>query len=238
MNMDVLDNPAWHSLRGHHAALGRSADAAATYDSQVSVFGAVAESSGLPDLAGLLAAGEVVGIACPEPIANPDPAQWKQHQVVPVHQMVCEAPVPGPDADMVRLGPEHVDAMLALVKLTEPGPFAPRTIEMGHYWGVIEDGRLLAMAGERLCPPGWVELSGVCTPWPWTGGVSVYPRAAGSFRARCKVLSACCCWWAVRNYCGRCLRATWLPASTPNERSDSGAVVICCRTTQHRREAG
>ena len=64
---------------------------------------------------------------------------------------------------MERLGDQHVDAMLELVRLTEPGPFAPRTIEMGDYWGVIEDGRLLAMAGERLKPEGWIELSGVCT---------------------------------------------------------------------------
>ena len=44
-----------------------------------------------------------------------------------------------------------------------PGPFAPRTIELGGYVGVVEDGRLLAMAGERMAVPGHTEVSGVCT---------------------------------------------------------------------------
>jgi predicted GNAT family acetyltransferase len=53
--------------------------------------------------------------------------------------------------------------MLALVARTQPGPFEPRTIELGTYLGIRRDGRLVAMAGERLRPPGWVEVSAVCT---------------------------------------------------------------------------
>jgi predicted GNAT family acetyltransferase len=53
--------------------------------------------------------------------------------------------------------------MLELVAQTKPGPFAPRTVDMGGYVGLREDGRLIAMAGERLRPPGWTEISAVCT---------------------------------------------------------------------------
>jgi predicted GNAT family acetyltransferase len=53
--------------------------------------------------------------------------------------------------------------MLALTELTRPGPFLKRTIEMGAYLGIRRDGRLVAMAGERLHVPGWTEISGVCT---------------------------------------------------------------------------
>jgi predicted GNAT family acetyltransferase len=53
--------------------------------------------------------------------------------------------------------------MLQLVERTQPGPFLPRTIEMGTYLGVRHQGRLVAMAGERLRPPGWTEISAVCT---------------------------------------------------------------------------
>ena len=53
--------------------------------------------------------------------------------------------------------------MLALVERTRPGPFLPRTIELGTYLGVRDDGVLVAMAGERLHPPGWTEISAVCT---------------------------------------------------------------------------
>ncbi|MGC4932666.1 GNAT family N-acetyltransferase [Gordonia sp. DT30] len=60
------------------------------------------------------------------------------------------------------LGPSDVGEMLDLVRLTRPGPFFERTIEMGTYLGIRIDGRLIAMAGERLRPPGWTEISAVC----------------------------------------------------------------------------
>jgi predicted GNAT family acetyltransferase len=56
-----------------------------------------------------------------------------------------------------------VPEILDLVERTKPGPFAKRTIEMGRYLGIRREGRLIAMAGERLRPPGWTEVSAVCT---------------------------------------------------------------------------
>ncbi len=53
--------------------------------------------------------------------------------------------------------------MMDLIKRTEPGPFFPRTIELGGYLGLRIDGELVAMAGRRINPPGWVEISAVCT---------------------------------------------------------------------------
>ncbi|PKM07075.1 MAG: GNAT family N-acetyltransferase [Gammaproteobacteria bacterium HGW-Gammaproteobacteria-4] len=72
---------------------------------------------------------------------------------------------PEPDAALVAvpLGAVHLPQVLDLVAATKPGPFGPRTIEMGEYFGVFEDGRLLAMAGERLHAGALREVSGVCT---------------------------------------------------------------------------
>jgi predicted GNAT family acetyltransferase len=56
-----------------------------------------------------------------------------------------------------------VPEILDLVARTEPGPYLPRTVEMGTYLGIRHDGRLVALAGERLHPPGWTEISAVCT---------------------------------------------------------------------------
>jgi predicted GNAT family acetyltransferase len=53
--------------------------------------------------------------------------------------------------------------MLDLVERTRPGPFGPRTIELGTYLGVWDDGALVAMAGERMRMPGYTEISAVCT---------------------------------------------------------------------------
>ena len=65
--------------------------------------------------------------------------------------------------EAVRLTAADVPEMLDLIARTRPGPFRPRTIEMGVYLGIRRDGRLVAMAGERLHPPGWTEISAVCT---------------------------------------------------------------------------
>ena len=62
-----------------------------------------------------------------------------------------------------ELAPADVADMTALVELTRPGPFWPRSIALGAFYGVRENGFLMAMAGERLRPPGWTEISSVCT---------------------------------------------------------------------------
>jgi predicted GNAT family acetyltransferase len=84
---------------------------------------------------------------------------------VPLAQMVHRGDsVPGADGDeVVQLTEADVPEMLALTKLTSPGPFGTRTREMGDYWGVRRDGKLIAMAGERLKIPGYTEISAVCT---------------------------------------------------------------------------
>jgi predicted GNAT family acetyltransferase len=56
-----------------------------------------------------------------------------------------------------------------LAALTRPGPFGPRTPELGVYLGIFDGGRLVAMAGERLQVGEWREISGVCTRPGYTG---------------------------------------------------------------------
>ena len=68
-----------------------------------------------------------------------------------------------PDEEAVRLEALDVPDMLDLVGRTRPGPFLPRTVELGSYLGIRREGKLLAMAGERMRPPGYTEISAVCT---------------------------------------------------------------------------
>ena len=67
------------------------------------------------------------------------------------------------------LGAADVPEMLDLVERTQPGPFLARTVELGTYLGIRRDGRLVAMAGERLHPPGFTEISAVCTDAAYRG---------------------------------------------------------------------
>jgi ribosomal protein S18 acetylase RimI-like enzyme len=160
-----LDNPVWHALNGPHRAFARRHGLALHYPREVVAFSAIAEASAqaFADLAlGLPADTEARLVR--ERI-EPLPDGWQLVNDLPLLQMELRAfdgqPHDGPA--IVTLGPQERDAVLALVDLTQPGPFGPRTLEMGHYIGVFEQGQLLAMAGERLRLDAHVELSAICT---------------------------------------------------------------------------
>jgi predicted GNAT family acetyltransferase len=161
----VLDNPAWLALTSHHAHAAEGAGHARRYRREVSVFAAVDQ----PDEAGWSDLRELVGPAgvavLLAPVAPPPAEGWQKVFAVQCHQMVLAEPPrtsTGP-TDSRLLGDDDVTAMIELVKLTEPGPFRPRTIDLGSYLGVHDGDRLVAMAGERFHPPGFVEVSAVCT---------------------------------------------------------------------------
>ncbi len=61
------------------------------------------------------------------------------------------------------MGPAHAQQALELATLTNPGPFGPRTLELGDYYGYFRGGHLIAMAGERMYAGNLREVSGVCT---------------------------------------------------------------------------
>jgi len=68
-----------------------------------------------------------------------------------------------------ELGPKDSPEMVELAHLTKPGPFGTRTHELGTYLGIRREGKLVAMAGERLKVPGYTEVSAVCTHPAHTG---------------------------------------------------------------------
>jgi predicted GNAT family acetyltransferase len=91
------------------------------------------------------------------------PQAWTRLDGGRGHQMVLRE-LAAVDVPTSRdLGPADVGEMLALVELTQPGPFAVRTVELGGYVGVFDGDQLVAMAGQRLAPPGFREVSAVCT---------------------------------------------------------------------------
>ncbi|ALG84275.1 GNAT family N-acetyltransferase [Gordonia phthalatica] len=160
----VLDDPFTSALRGRQARFARTRGAIAAFDPEVSVFyGHPREMSDRDwaDMAALAGPGHTVGL---RHCQSPTPPGWEHIETFDLVQYSGEDVVPQADSQAIVLGPDDVAEMTALVELTKPGPFQPRTIEMGTYLGVRDDdGRLIAMAGQRLHLPGWVEISAVCT---------------------------------------------------------------------------
>ena len=164
-DVTLLDNAVWHSLVHAHQEFAEREGQAARYDPDVSIFGAWATTPrrGWRDLASVVGSSGIAVLVPRRDAAAPgglDPAST----AAAATRWCCASsrrstrrPASAP------LGPDDVGEMLALVELTQPGPFAVRTIELGGYVGVFDGDRLVAMAGQRLAPPGFREVSAVCT---------------------------------------------------------------------------
>lgn len=157
-----LDRPVWSALDGGHRHFALGGPLAKCYPRDIGPFAALADDSraSWDALAALLAPGEAAMLVTPS--APPQLPGFMVTPLDPVLQMVATR-APGPAAlPFLRLGEADAPEMRALAGLTNPGPFAPRTHELGEFLGIREDGRLAAMTGERMRPQGAVEVSAVC----------------------------------------------------------------------------
>src|SRR5579883_2200968 len=163
--MHSLDRPVWASLSTHHASLAEGDALARRFVRDVNLFASPRDESppALAALAALVRPGESVLLLQVPAIAIP-PGLIAAREAKGV-QMVAPrgTPFESAGADIAPLGERDAPEMLALAKLTEPGPFLSRTHVMGSFLGIRIEGRLAAMAGERMRFPGYTEVSGVCT---------------------------------------------------------------------------
>ncbi|RKF38179.1 GNAT family N-acetyltransferase [Paraburkholderia fungorum] len=159
-----LDRPIWAALTTKQAHLGQGDALARRYHPDVAPFAALAAETpaAYQALHQLLRPHEQVALLSAEPVGPVDGLQTTYIGVI--HQMIAPRPEAGSTDDQapIRLGKADADDMLELVLKTKPGPFGKRTGEMGNYIGIRDQGRLIAMAGERMHVDGYVEISAVC----------------------------------------------------------------------------
>jgi predicted GNAT family acetyltransferase len=159
-----LDRAAWSALTTRQAHLALGDGRAWRLDPAYGLFAAAADGS----QANLAALAELVRATGPAAFFEGDPPRDIPGLAVtpgaPISQWWAQAPrLVEPSFEVVELGDADAPEMLALARLTEPGPFFEKTHRLGDFVGVKEAGRLVAMAGERLKVPGFTEVSAVCT---------------------------------------------------------------------------
>ena len=160
----ILDRPVWSALTTRHAGLAEGGSLARRYDPSITPFAAARDDGKkcLEALGGLARRDEILLLAQADEIALP-------HGYSPVTatsavQMVSARPLEKvADERVERLSDADAADMLALAQLTRPGPFSLKAQSLGEFFGIKENGALVAMAGERMKQEGWTELSGVCT---------------------------------------------------------------------------
>lgn len=165
----LLDNPILNALLTEHRSLALVSGLARRYPAAIGPLAGVPDQSqGSYDALRVAAgAGGLLGLFLPDPPALPQ--GWSLFRGGILTQMICRKPEFDADrtlaagATLRTLGGADVPAMMELAKLTEPGPFRERTIELGNFYGIFHGERLQAMAGQRMRVPGFVEVSAVCT---------------------------------------------------------------------------
>lgn len=188
----VLDDVAWHALSGPHAHLAATSQdggSARRYLDEVAPFCGVErlDEHGWAELASLVGPRGVAVFLRGE--VEPTPAGWAELVREPAKQYVATDLVDpvSPGAEIVELSAADALDMVALAAATEPGPVGPKCHLTGRWFGVRRDGRLIAMAGERMRVPGYGEVSGVCVDESARGeglGAAVTLAAAHGIRER------------------------------------------------------
>jgi predicted GNAT family acetyltransferase len=160
----ALNRPVWSALTTGDRRFAEGGSLALRFPPDIAPFGATADDS--PEAFAALGAlisrdGRVALVSLDKLNAYPGLEVVRE---APIVQMIADAEIPAPAEgfEPVVLGVADVPEMLDLAERTKPGPFGPRTHELGQYIGVRIDGALAAMAGERMRLDGCVEISAVC----------------------------------------------------------------------------
>jgi ribosomal protein S18 acetylase RimI-like enzyme len=161
--MHPLDHPIWTALTTRQAALAEGGALARRYPPDIAPFADMVDMSAqsFAALGALMSGSDYVVLFTPDPVTPP--SQFKILLAKTGEQMTgAPAEILEHLANIVTLGAGDVPAMLELTKLTNPGPFAARTHELGTFLGIKIDGRLVAMTGERMKPGNYTEITAVC----------------------------------------------------------------------------
>jgi len=159
-----LDNPLWFALSGSQRRFSFGDDHVRRYELDVAPFAAFAGpiSDCAQSLRQVIPSQVKTAFVTREPLTLP--AEFEIENRAILEQWIA----PKPEGLLVTtqpelLGPADVSQMMDLVTIAKPGPFLPRTHELGNYYGFRSEGRLVAMAGERMQIPGFTEVSAVAT---------------------------------------------------------------------------
>jgi predicted GNAT family acetyltransferase len=161
--MHPLDHPVWTALTTRQQTLAEGGALARRYPPAIAPFAAMSDMSAqnFAALGALMSPSDVAVLFTPEAVTPP--GEFKILLAETGEQMLgtpAETSLGG--VEPVTLGAADVAAMMALTELTKPGPFSARTHELGTFLGIRIDGRLVAMAGERMKPANYTEITAVC----------------------------------------------------------------------------
>ncbi len=159
-----LDNAIWNALNSSWAPFAQGGESARRLAAPYGPFAATIDTSA-KSLQGLaeLDFGDI-GLWFLQPEAQPpSPGTQVTTSAAGLQMILEELRETETGFEICDLTEDDAGDMLALATLTKPGPYTTLTHRLGDFVGIKVDGRLVAMAGERMKMPGFSEVSGVCS---------------------------------------------------------------------------
>ncbi|WP_375196918.1 GNAT family N-acetyltransferase [Sphingobium sp.] len=159
-----LHRPVWNALNSGWSSLAQGNACALRIDPRFGPFAAAADDSmeAQAALGTLVPEGGEAWLVEPAPIMTP-PGTRMLREAMLVQMVAEQIAGDAPPIAPLLLTDDDAAEMRALALMTKPGPFLPLTHRLGRFIGIRDQGKLVAMAGERMRVPGFAEVSGVCT---------------------------------------------------------------------------
>ncbi len=165
---EKLDNPVWYSLAETHKDISINYPHVKFYDPAYCPFGGFIQSNDISTqidrYSKLTVNFFIVG---KKPLLPPGIFLRKELICL---QMVVEKKIESEiEEDLVKLDDTYSAALSDLVNEIQPGYFKEKTNLMGEYVGLVKDGKLVAVTGERMKMDTFTEVSAVVTHPSYTG---------------------------------------------------------------------
>ncbi len=163
--ISLLDNPVWEALSSKQSHFNTGNEILKYFPADIAPFIAIQrwDEKWLKILSDQIPSQRSFSIlTAQKPVLPPS---LEISFTTPLYQMYCPLlkPVADPGIIIHRLTDDDIPKMLELTAITKPGPFYKRTIDFGNYIGIFDNGKLVAMAGDRLSINGYTEISAICT---------------------------------------------------------------------------
>lgn len=163
MTTEKLDNPAWHSLCETHNKFAIDYNGIKFYDPEYCPFGGFVEldscKSGIDSYSSLVNDFYVVG---ERPIFS-EQIELKKELVCAQMVLETRAEIEITEEIITIKTPQQRSALFELVNLVQPGYFKSTTSELGSYFGIHKNDKLVAVTGERMKMDSFTEISAVVT---------------------------------------------------------------------------
>lgn len=168
MNDSKLNNPVWYSLSETHQKFSVNYDHIKFYHPDYCPFGGFDTTKNISkDIAEYSKLADNFFVVGDKP-ELPDCLKL-QKELVCLQMIINDKIDTDIKDDITVIGNEHTAALFHLVTLVQPGYFKKNTALLGNYFGMVKNGQLISVTGERMKMHDFVEISAIVTHPQHTG---------------------------------------------------------------------